>query len=71
VPADAQATILTLWSLERQAIRRQLTAAQVKKAWAKAVKNPLTGQPWTEDEARDALVARGYTVNDALTFLHT
>lgn len=61
--------ILNLWGHERTLIRKQLTPAQVKKAWAEAVQNPATGAAWTRDEALAALIARGYSANDAATFL--
>lgn len=69
VPAGEVDDVLTVWNHERDVERKQLTPAQVKKAWQKAVKNPATGQPWTRDEALAALIGRGYTVNDANTFL--
>ena len=69
IPAGSQATILHLWNEERELIRKQLTPSQIKKAWAKAVTNPDTGQPWTRDEALAALIDRGYSTSDASTFL--
>jgi len=41
----------------------------VKKAYAKAVPNPATGQAWTRDDALAALIGRGYSPADASTFL--
>jgi hypothetical protein len=69
VPAAAQDQIMLYWQAERDLIRRQLTPAQVKKAYAKPVRNPATGTNWTRQDALDALVERGYTLNDANTFL--
>lgn len=63
--------VLELWALERDLIRRQLTAAQVKKAWQKAVTNEATGQAWTKDEALAELLERGYSHPDATTYLDT
>jgi hypothetical protein len=61
--------ILALWLAERALAVKQLTAAQVKKAYAKAVENPATGQPWTRADAVTRLIQMGYTFNDASTFL--
>lgn len=69
IPATAQMEILQLWQSERALTRKQLTPAQVKKAWSEQVKNPATGQPWTQAEAQAALVDRGYSTADATTFL--
>ena len=63
--------VMRLWKFERDSWRKQLTPAQIKKAWAKAVVNPATAQPWTKQDAIDALIARGYPFNDAETFLDT
>jgi hypothetical protein len=67
----AQSAIIGLWENERRLIRKQLTPAQIKKAYAKAVKNPLTGVPWSRDDALAALLLRGMDKNDANTFLDT
>lgn len=69
IPAAAQTEILTLWQSERELIRKQLTPAQVKKAFTKLVVNPATGVAWTRDEALAALLARGYSLADANVFL--
>jgi len=69
VSAPAQQQVLHLWDVERELTRKQLTPAQVKKAYADAVTNPATGAAWTLDDATAALVARGYSLNDAHTFL--
>jgi hypothetical protein len=61
--------VLAIWQAERDLTRKQLTAAQVVKAYKKAVRNPATGQPWTLDEARTRLVQMGYSVSDATTLL--
>src|SRR5205823_15031670 len=39
IAPDAQPYILELWRLERELIRKQLTPAQIKKAYAKLSKN--------------------------------
>lgn len=69
VPVPARTEILAALELTRELIRKQLTPAQVKKAYAKAVKNPATGVPWTRDDALAALIERGYTGADANTLL--
>jgi hypothetical protein len=62
--------VLALWQSERELIRKQLTPAQVKKAFRGGVQNPATGSAWTRDDALAALIARGYSPNDADTFLN-
>lgn len=69
VTAAAVPQVLALWDHERELVRKQLTPAQIKKAYAKPVQNPATGQPWTLADATAALVARGYSLADAQTFL--
>jgi hypothetical protein len=69
VDAAAVAGVLAVWAHERDLIRKQLTPAQIKKAWTKNVVNPATNAAWTRDEALAALIARGYAPNDANTFL--
>ncbi len=69
VSAAAIPTVLATWDHEREVIRQRLTPAQVKKAWAKAVPNPLTSAPWTRDEALAELLSRGWSSQDANTFL--
>lgn len=69
VAAAAVPDVLAVWDEERTIIRKQLSPAQVKKAYAEAVTNPATGSAWTKDEATAALVARGYSTADATTFL--
>src|SRR5262249_37512594 len=63
--------VIRFWNFERDTTRKQLTPAQIKKAWQKAVRNPATAQPWTKQDAIDALISRGYLFNDAETFLDT
>jgi len=71
VPAPAQPKVLALWQAERALVRKQLTPAQVKSAYKNAVTNPATGSAWTQDDALTALLDRGYSMNDATTFLNT
>jgi len=69
IPAAAQLDILTLWALERQLVRKTLTPAQIKKAYAEPVENPATGQLWTREDALAALLELGYSADNAETFL--
>jgi hypothetical protein len=69
VPQGNHARIVNLWQHERDLIDRQLTPAQIKKAYQKVVQNPATGAPWTLEDAMAALLALGYSSNDATTFL--
>jgi hypothetical protein len=69
VTGQNQDDVIDLWQEEADLIRKQLTPAQIKKAYAKLVTNPATGQPWTRDDALAALINRGYSFNDASTFL--
>jgi hypothetical protein len=70
VPAAAQDEILALWLTERSLAVKQLTAAQVKKAYLGAVENPATGVPWTREDALTRLIQMGFTYNDANTLLN-
>jgi hypothetical protein len=69
VPAAAVPGIINVWNHERNLIRKQLTPAQIKKAFTTSTINPATGQPWTQQEATLALIARGYDQNDATVLL--
>jgi hypothetical protein len=60
VPADVIAGVLGIWDAERDLVRKQLTPANIKKAFAKGSRNAATGQTWTRDEAIAALVDLGY-----------
>ena len=70
VTAGAERTVLTLWQHERELIRKQLTPAQIKKAYDKAAVNAATGARWTLNDAIAALVDRGYSVTDAQSYLN-
>jgi len=61
--------VIQLWAFEADTWRKQLTPAQVKKAFVKGKNNPATAAPWTKDEAIERLLALGYNSNDAETFL--
>jgi hypothetical protein len=61
IPAAAQTQVLAFWNRERDLVRRQLTPAQIKKAYK------LT--TFTHDEAVGRLVAMGYSLADANTYL--
>ena len=69
VAADAQTAVLALWTAERALIRKQLSPSQIRKAVQGQIVNLATGQPWTGVEAEQALLDRGYSRDDALTFL--
>lgn len=69
VPTGSVAAVLSAWQAERELIRKQLTPAQIKRAFLKASKNYATGLPWTRDDALAALLSRGYSVTDANDFL--
>jgi hypothetical protein len=71
VPAAQRDDVLAVWKHERELDRGRLTAAQLRKAWAKNVPNPKTGVPWTRDEALAELLDRGWNQQDANTFLDT
>ena len=69
VDAAAAPAVLATWDVERGIVRKQLTPAQIKKAWSENVLNADTGAAWTRDEAIAALISRGYSSSDANTFL--
>jgi hypothetical protein len=69
IPGNARDEIMSLWTAERALIRKQLTPAQIKKAYKKASKNFATGAPWTLDDALGALVERGYSLTEANDYL--
>lgn len=61
--------VLALWDAEKALRRKQLTPAQVKKAYRGAITNQDTGQPYTRDDALAALLERGYSTAQANEFL--
>lgn len=61
--------ILGIWDAEKSLFRKQLTPAQVKKAYKKGSRNAATGQAWTRDEAIAALLELGYAPLVANDFL--
>lgn len=63
VPAAERAPILTMWSAESDLVRTELTPAQIKKAYKKAL--------YSEPEALAELIERGMTTEDADTFLQS
>lgn len=69
VPAAAIPKVLDLWQAERALIRKQLTPAQLKKAFTHTQTNPDTGQPFTRDEILAELLQRGYSMTDANVYL--
>jgi hypothetical protein len=69
IPAVARPEIIGLWMTERDMVRKQLTAAQLKKAYTTAVTDPATGQAWTRFDVLNRLTDLGYSFEDAETFL--
>lgn len=69
VPEDEIVPVLKLWAEGATIQRKLLTPAQIKKAVKDGVNNPATGAPYTTDEGIALLIERGYTPNDAATFL--
>lgn len=69
VPAGQVPDVLELWKAERELIRKQLTPAQIKKAYNKGEVNHATEQVWTRDEAMAELIQRGYNTTDAENYL--
>jgi hypothetical protein len=69
VAPAARPHVLALWQAERDLRRKQLTPAQIKKAYAKSAVNEATGASWTRDEALAALIERGYSALDAGNYL--
>jgi hypothetical protein len=67
--AASQTQVFVLWDAERALVRKQLTPAQVKKAYTKGIKNQATGATWTRDDALAALIERGYATTEANEFL--
>ena len=61
VPADNIEQLVSVWSLERQANVRTLTAADYRSAFAKGL--------LTREQASDQLVQLGYTAHDAWLYL--
>jgi hypothetical protein len=61
--------IMRIWDTEKNLIRAQLTAANVKKAFNKGGKNNATGQKWTRDEALAALIELGWAALAANDYL--
>lgn len=70
VSAGAIDGVIAAWDVEKALPRKTLTAAQVKKAYGEAAVNEATGAAWTQDEAVAALMALGYTAENALSYLN-
>jgi hypothetical protein len=69
VPVADRDAVIGVWTNERELVRKQLTPAQVKKAFAKPITNQATNAPWTRDDAIAALIERGYSPAEANEFL--
>ena len=63
--------ILAKWQAERSLIRKELTPAQLKKAFREGIVNPATGSLFTKDEVVAELVTRGFSASDATVFVET
>ena len=61
VPAGERAAVFAAWDREREISRLELTPAQVRKAYAANL--------WTQQQALDALAARGMSREDATVYL--
>lgn len=61
--------ILAVWDAERALVRKQLTLAQLKKAFTGQLANPATGQPWSAADVTAELLTRGFSSDDAATIL--
>lgn len=69
VAAASIPDVLKIWQAERDLIRKQLSPADIRKAFQKGAKNTATGATWTRAEAIAALVALGYSVQTANDYL--
>jgi len=69
IDAPAAGEIITAWNEIRALVRKQLSPKEIKKAYSEGVLNPATGALWTLQDAMAALLARGYSSNDATTLL--
>jgi hypothetical protein len=70
VAAASIPDVLALWQAERDLIRKQLTPANIKRAYSKSAVNEATGAAWTRDEALAALVECGYAPLAAADYLN-
>jgi hypothetical protein len=66
----AQTQVLALWDAEKALIRRQLSPADIRKAYRKQDLNVATGLAWTRDDAKARLVELGYDSEDAENYLN-
>lgn len=69
VAPTAIPAVLTLWKEERALIRKQLSPTQIRKALNLGIVNPATGVVWTQADAEQAMLARGWDLADAQVFL--
>jgi hypothetical protein len=69
VAAAAAPQVLSTWQVERDLIRKGLSAANIKKAFHNGVDNPATGVAWTHADAMAALLELGYSQDAATTYL--
>jgi hypothetical protein len=71
VAPATQTELLATWDRERSITRKELTPAQLKKAYKEAIVNPATGTAFTKDEVVAELVTRGFSTADATVFVET
>ena len=71
VAPATQTELLATWDRERSITRKELTPAQLKKAYREGIVNPATGTPFTKDEVVAELVTRGFSTADATVFVET
>ena len=69
VASGSVPAVLNLWKIERDLIRKGLTATQIKKAYTSQTTNPDTGAAWTLQEAQARLLELGYDQANATTLL--
>src|SRR4029077_7135262 len=71
VTSATQTELLATWDRIRSITRKELTPAQLKKAYKEAIVNPATGIAFTKDEVVAELVTRGFSTADATVFVET
>jgi hypothetical protein len=68
-PAAIQ-PVLTLWRAEKALIRKQLSPADLRKAYRKQDVNVATGLAWSREDALARLLELGYDQEDAENYLN-
>jgi hypothetical protein len=70
IDATAQDQIIALWNAEKALIRRELSPADLRKAYQKQDENVATGLAWTRADAVARLIELGYDSEDAENYLN-